>query len=73
MKSYFVIEEDFDTLRKASGSGEGEEDLYLRSDVAELGDAREARVRGAVSGSIFDQIEAQSGNSLLVGVNPALL
>jgi hypothetical protein len=48
MKSYFVNEEDFDTLRKVASAGEGEEDLYLRSDVKELGDAREARLKGAV-------------------------
>jgi hypothetical protein len=81
MKSYFVNKEDFDTLRKVPGAEEGE-DLYLRSDVKELGDGREARLRGAVFGSIFGQIQQQTGgamvatqvgNSLLVGVNPALL
>jgi hypothetical protein len=82
MKNYFVNREDFDTLRKVPGAEEGEEDLYLRSDVKELGDAREARLKGAVLGSIFGQIQQQTGgamvatqvgNSLLVGLNPALL
>jgi len=78
---YFVKEQNFENLRKVSGEGEGGEDFYLRADVKAQGEANEARLTGALFGSLFEQFQQQtggalvgwqSGNTFFMGPNPML-